>query len=264
MFPHKVFVINLDESKERWNRIHQNLNTFGVPHERFSGVNGRLLDEGTKKKYVSSLCRSLTCTPGMIGCALSHMFLWKKIVDENIDSCIILEDDAVWLPTTTDKIIKLSGFSRSLIKLHSCGMGTKQPVLNFRNPLPMTHAPSLAGYLLYKEVAEQLLYLMPKVKYHLDLQMDKILKMVKTYYYPCIETNGFDDSLINETGSRKELDLIPSDIRWALSSPLVYPLGTKIDGFFCIGAGVVVLIVIIVVVLVVLKKMSLKEWVLSI
>ena len=30
---------------------------------------------------------------GVIGCALSHFYLWKKIVDENIESCIISEDD---------------------------------------------------------------------------------------------------------------------------------------------------------------------------
>lgn len=34
-------------------------------------------------------------TPGAVGCYLSHVHIWKKIVDENIPYMLIFEDDAV-------------------------------------------------------------------------------------------------------------------------------------------------------------------------
>jgi GR25 family glycosyltransferase involved in LPS biosynthesis len=239
MFPEKVFVINMDDSTQRWNKIHTNLSEYSVIHERFPGINGRTLSSGTKKEYFSPLCRNLTCSPAMMGCALSHFKIWEKMVKENIDSCIVLEDDAVWTPSTWDKIKQLSQFKRSLIKLHTfIDLPSNQD-----KPIRVFHAPSLAGYLLYKETAQQLIQAMKPISYHIDLQMSDHLKQIETYYFPCIQTDGYADSSINQPGSRKEIAMLPEKVRWTLTSPVLYPFGIKVDILFLIGIGVCLVII---------------------
>ena len=41
---------------------------------------------------------------GAVGCALSHMFLWQHIVDENLPMAIIFEDDIEMDPTFKEKL----------------------------------------------------------------------------------------------------------------------------------------------------------------
>ncbi len=96
----KVFVVNLKRSKDRRERIQKLLTPLNIQYEIFEATDGNLLSE---KEYQTIRERGkniLLKYPGRdlmnrgeIGCALSHLRLYQKIVKENLDYACILEDD---------------------------------------------------------------------------------------------------------------------------------------------------------------------------
>lgn len=107
----KTFVINLDSNPERLHSITKQCERLGLSFERISAIRGRdlTLDEkdnvyqvdANKQSYDSLL------TDGEIGCYLSHIHCWKKIVDEELDYALILEDDAELLDSLPKYISEL-------------------------------------------------------------------------------------------------------------------------------------------------------------
>ncbi len=91
----KIFVINLEKSREKKDKITSLLNNYTADYEFFKATNGTELKNN---EYNINLewynpCDNTHITLGEIGCAISHYTLWKKIIDENIESAIIFEDD---------------------------------------------------------------------------------------------------------------------------------------------------------------------------
>ena len=70
----------------------------GLSVDWIRGVDGQTLARRDLDTKVSPLCAAITCTPAMIGCALSHYACWQRVVDEELHSVLILEDDAVLVP----------------------------------------------------------------------------------------------------------------------------------------------------------------------
>ena len=98
----KVYIINLDRNTNRLEKCSKQLDLIGIEYERFSAVDGRKIKpEEFSKCYNDKTARRLlgkSMTPGEIGCALSHIGIYKKIVAENIPFALILEDDAYAMP----------------------------------------------------------------------------------------------------------------------------------------------------------------------
>ncbi len=93
----KVFLINLDKSTDRLQHCAAKLDKLNIQYERFSAIDGTTLTEEQRQKVY---CASNNITAykkdmsdGEICCYLSHMALWKKIIEEELDYAIILEDD---------------------------------------------------------------------------------------------------------------------------------------------------------------------------
>ena len=96
-FP-KIFILNLPQASSRKIHMQSMLSKFNnINYEFIDAVVGSDLsfDELNAlyddKKSNELLSRSLT--KGEIGCALTHLKIYKKIVDEKIDEAVILEDD---------------------------------------------------------------------------------------------------------------------------------------------------------------------------
>jgi len=147
----KVYVINLDRSKDRWNKIHNDLNKANIQHERFPGVDGlklKFIDEfgnrftgadlksgkvririGEKYKI---LCPNITLTyiyepmklvhdstqgwginAREFGCFCSHLEIMRLIlIAPDNGLTLILEDDAI-IPSDFKQ--KLDTLSSNLI-----------------------------------------------------------------------------------------------------------------------------------------------------
>lgn len=88
-----VFVINLKNNTERWKTINDKFKNTGLKLIRWDAVYGKDMTEQEIYDNTTTLC-NLFCSPGMIGCSMSHITLWKHIVANNLDNVLILEDDA--------------------------------------------------------------------------------------------------------------------------------------------------------------------------
>ncbi|NQY35788.1 MAG: glycosyltransferase family 25 protein [Alteromonadaceae bacterium] len=91
----KVFVINMERSKERWHKINTRLKELNIEFERIEAVDGSKLDDHTKrfnsKRFKLEAGHDLV--PGEAGCSLSHISIWERIIKENLPHAVVLEDD---------------------------------------------------------------------------------------------------------------------------------------------------------------------------
>lgn len=118
----KIFYINLAHRTDRDKNVREQVKKIFPDEkkmndilERIDGVYGNKLDipnlpsdlitdEG-KKEAVSKILPLYTpLTKGAIGCALSHRKAYKKIIDDNLNSALILEDDITIDPQFMEKI----------------------------------------------------------------------------------------------------------------------------------------------------------------
>ena len=88
-----IYVINLDQSKDRLNNITNNINKqLKKNFTRIPAIYGKDLTNEELNKYTNIFCRYL-CTPAMIGCGLSHIKTWKKCIENDDKYSMIIEDD---------------------------------------------------------------------------------------------------------------------------------------------------------------------------
>ena len=90
----KIFVINLKRSIDRKHNFQKNWQFASKYIEIIEAVDGNNLSDKELSKIAPNY-QSLNVTKGEIGCALSHLAIYKKIVNECIPMALILEDDAV-------------------------------------------------------------------------------------------------------------------------------------------------------------------------
>jgi GR25 family glycosyltransferase involved in LPS biosynthesis len=96
----RINVINLDKDTARWEVLVQRLTASGVPQTAIHrlpavyGINLSKQDLASKATFKARLF----CTPGMIGCYLSHVKFWEKVRSESVPYQLVLEDDAIVSP----------------------------------------------------------------------------------------------------------------------------------------------------------------------
>jgi GR25 family glycosyltransferase involved in LPS biosynthesis len=92
----EIHVINLARDEEKW-KLFNVCNTFhnntqqNLKFTRFDAIDGKI---GSDTIQIHPICDKLLCNPGIIGCAQSHITLWKDMVNKNESYRIIMEDDA--------------------------------------------------------------------------------------------------------------------------------------------------------------------------
>lgn len=90
-----VYVINLDRDHERLKSFTET-NAHLTDYVRFSAVDGRAMDRAALQNE-GIIAANLTYNNGQLGCALSHLALWRIAIAE--DRVItVLEDDAILAP----------------------------------------------------------------------------------------------------------------------------------------------------------------------
>lgn len=98
-----AYIINLDRSTDRMAEMARQCEEQGIPFARFPAVDGAKLSPQELKRLVTPLCR-LGCTRSMVGCALSHMALWRAVVEGGYARTMVLEDDARLVPQFKQKL----------------------------------------------------------------------------------------------------------------------------------------------------------------
>jgi len=92
----KIFLINLDRRPDRLQYVQHQMERLNLDFTRISAVDGQFLSMETQSLInIEQFIIETKKKPvlGELGCALSHRKVWEKIIDENIEYALILEDD---------------------------------------------------------------------------------------------------------------------------------------------------------------------------
>jgi glycosyl transferase, family 25 len=98
-----VIVINLPRRVDRWETLCRRMNGAGLTRLiKAPAIDGMDLPEaqiaalmGLDGKNIDEAPRShLSLTRPAVGCFLSHLAIWRRLIDENLPRALILEDDA--------------------------------------------------------------------------------------------------------------------------------------------------------------------------
>lgn len=94
----KTYLINLDRNPERLEHMREVLDGLGLEYERVAAVDGKALSEAemaaafnAKRSYIAK--RGYRLCASEIGCSLSHLSVYRKMVEGNIPLALIFEDD---------------------------------------------------------------------------------------------------------------------------------------------------------------------------
>lgn len=102
-----AYVINLTRSPERRAHITGELGKVGLDYEIITGVDGHDLDLHDPTTVDPSLFVRSSFPAGMAGCALSHLRVYRKMLDDGLDTAMVLEDD-VTLPADLNSLADAS------------------------------------------------------------------------------------------------------------------------------------------------------------
>lgn len=102
----KVIAISLETAVERRASLIENLGKFQVDFELFPAVLGAAVDRNAPEIWnedsfvlQNNMFSKTTVygrlNDGELGCALSHLQVYRKILDEGLDGAVVLEDDFV-------------------------------------------------------------------------------------------------------------------------------------------------------------------------
>ncbi len=108
-----TFVINLKRSSERRKYIENHLKSKNIQYELIEAVDGKKftqkqIEAVTNEEGINTIQRynqgynpsndkkkTIALTRGTLGCALSHIQIFKRIVNQSLPYALILEDDAL-------------------------------------------------------------------------------------------------------------------------------------------------------------------------
>ncbi|MCL2919420.1 glycosyltransferase family 25 protein [Shewanella litorisediminis] len=215
----KVLVINLDSSVDRLTSMQQQLDQLGLAFERISAVRGSLLSAAEKAKVYDLKANQAkydkVLNDGEIGCYLSHVRSWEKILEDHLDFALVLEDDAILTPEITGFISKLAELSQDwdYIKL-SHGSKTKriEQQLDLGDGLSLGTCLKLpsttTGQFVSASGAKKLLASAYPIARPIDMDIqywfEKDLRCLVTRPFPVL--NGDFGSEINKTADRRQVE----------------------------------------------------------
>lgn len=195
-----IFVINLARHSERRAFMEMQLNAIGLDFEVFAAVDGRLLtSEELAKSYdaelaLTTLGRDLT--PGEIGCALSHLAVYRKIIADDLPFALIFEDDALigsQFPDVCERVLQMMDplASETVLFIHAQKYSNwRSRAINKTHKLvPAVDAYCAHGYLVTQAAAKKMLATLYPVHNVADcwnyLMKSKIIKVMAVVPY-CI------------------------------------------------------------------------------
>jgi glycosyl transferase, family 25 len=116
-----AYVVNLARSLDRRAHITKELKRTSLEYELTTAVDGRELDLGDTELIDPSFVERSVFIEGSAGCALSHLNIYRKIVEDGLDVALILEDDVI-LPADLNKLAEevsrhLSGADVALLSV---------------------------------------------------------------------------------------------------------------------------------------------------
>ena len=169
----KAWIINLERSAERRSYIDHAVAQYfpDLDHEFITAVDGRTLSAEDRTGLVDEEAVSRAprwLSPGMIGCALSHLAVYRRVASSEYPTGLVLEDD----------VVLSEGIERKIGEIAEDMAGAEIVLLHFRSfepcrftrdratplaggqllaePLDLSQPHSSGAYLLTREAAGRL------------------------------------------------------------------------------------------------------------
>ena len=165
----KIFIVNLKKDKERRTHIinqliRQKINNYEI----IDAVNGNEFDENEIKKNTFANKMGINpwntkMSPSQIGCALSHIKIYKKFIKTNYDYALILEDDAIFIESFHDKLINFIinnfKYKKQIILLSEIKQFYSKPINKIEKYelVNVTNAFFTHAYFINKEAAKSII-----------------------------------------------------------------------------------------------------------
>ncbi|MEQ4694355.1 glycosyltransferase family 25 protein [Providencia manganoxydans] len=166
-----TFIINLQECTIRRVAMHSQLEKTNLSYEFINAVNGTDL---SNKEIQSLVYDYPNCklTKGEIGCALSHLSIYKIMVEKNINHALILEDDVVIpidIADTVKEIKKIDNPQKANVYLLSqVNSYIENKKLN-NNIYSAYNALGAHAYIINKKAAENIISAQTPIMYEADM-----------------------------------------------------------------------------------------------
>ncbi|KAL7025625.1 hypothetical protein ACKWTF_013567 [Chironomus riparius] len=117
----EIFMINLKRRPERKLKMDLTLKELGIEYTHFEAVDGKkLTDEEIAAKGIILMpeyedpYHKRPMKLGEIGCFLSHYMIWQKMVENNLQEVLILEDDIKFEPYFREHAIQMMEEARRI------------------------------------------------------------------------------------------------------------------------------------------------------
>ena len=221
MLNYSVFVINLARSTERLAAITAQLDAIGVAFERIDAIEGKTLsDDAVEQVSPSHVVRKTyhrALSKAEIACSLSHRKAWQRIIDDNLDFAVVLEDDVELLdnfPEVLNLLAQLPHTSWDFIKLYALRRGGGKNIarrFSYKDHTFVTYRRFPLGFVaqaVSRQGAESLLRNLPYVTQPADGQLKS---WWEAGVYPfglvpyCVTTDLDGVSDINPGGKLEEM-----------------------------------------------------------
>lgn len=249
-----IYIINLDKSKDRLIKLKKNFDKYNIHFTRFPAIYGKNLSNTDIDNNVTHLCKTLLCNHAIVGCAMSHIHLWKQLEKDNdAYAYIILEDDAEIdsnFKNIINEIEKSHVFLNfDIISLHcisqiNCSQYKTSHILPSGTIIGKPIFPlTTTGYIISKKGASKLLKLLNNnINYHIDFQIAQNIISNNIDYYSInknIIKSTTDDSTIGPGDKFNSITLYSlklmglNSIAWYLNVPVItiamkYPINLYI------------------------------------
>lgn len=230
----KTYIINLKKDTKRWNTVSELVKGSKLEVTRFNAIYGKELSMEQINERTNIICKSLLCNHAIIGCASSHYYLWKKLLNEKEDYFLILEDDIVKIDF--DKLYKLDGIIKrkeldwEVISLYNIGLFLKKGNIYEKEIIieDKLFPLSAAGYFINKDGLKKLVdfFDLYKIMGHVDfiMALNKYTNNLKLYNVDNIIESSTLESNINTMNNNMSFSLLEYlnlyTIKWMLNVPI--------------------------------------------
>jgi glycosyl transferase, family 25 len=236
----RTFLISLKSQPRRREKLLEDLERLKLDYELFDAINGYELSE----QELTQLCdleeiekNKAWYSKGMIGCTLSHYYLYKRIIEENLPYALIIEDDAK-LPSNfkdilsdiekhlhQNEVVLLYYQSiRGICKLSTINTTSINRYLRLNYPLSPCNLSTTGAYIVTKKACEAMIKVILPVRKGPDdwnFFMENGLENIRVLYPRVIKTYDFRSS-ISSISSLGKKNLLTSCVVW-IDNNKVFP-----------------------------------------
>ena len=166
-----AYVINLARSRDRRAYITAHLDKIGIDYEIVTAIDGYELDLDDENVIAPSFRTSVMLPAGSAGCALSHIAVYRKIIEDGLDMALVLEDDVI-LPTDLDALadavgkeldcaeavlLSMDGWANQAVKMSTQGAVPLPSSRFLAFPIDISQPNSTGAYVITREACERMI-----------------------------------------------------------------------------------------------------------